>query len=174
MPVLSKRVHKVLNEQISREVYSAYLYLSMSAYCNSIDLPGAAHWLRIQWQEELAHTTKLVDYLTDRGASVTLEAIDKPPAQFGSLLEVFQQVLKHEQAVSEAIYKTYEACMAGKDYAAQNLLQWYIDEQVEEENTASEIVAMLKLAGKDGSALLMIDQQLGQRVAAQPAAASGG
>jgi ferritin len=173
MPVLSKRVNKALNEQITREIYSAYLYLGMSAFCNAEDLPGAAHWLRIQWEEELVHTTKLVDYLTDRGGTVTLQAVAQPPAEFGSLLAVFQQVLKHEQAVSADIYKTYEVCVAEKDYAAQTLLQWYIDEQVEEENTASEIVSRLKLAGKDGSALLMIDQQLGQRVAPQPAAGPG-
>lgn len=174
MPVLSKRVNQALNDQIGREVYSAYLYLSMSTFCNSRDLPGAAHWLRVQWEEELIHTTKLVDYVTDRGGAVVLGAIDQPPVEFGSLLAVFQQVLAHEQAVSASIYKTYEVCVKEKDYAAQTLLQWYMDEQVEEENTASEIVARLKLAGKDGSALLMIDEQLARRPTAQPAAAAGG
>jgi ferritin len=169
MPALSKATNDALNEQLHLEFYSAYLYLSMAAFCESANLPGAAQWLEIQWGEELGHATKLLHHLTGRDGNVVLKAIEEPPHEFGSLSDVFKHVLEHEQAVTASIYKHYEVCVAEKDYAAQTLLQWYIDEQVEEERTAAEIVAKLELAGGDGSALLMIDQQLSQRAAAQPA-----
>ena len=163
MPGISPVVRDALNDQINAELYSAYLYLSMSAYCDLNNLRGAAHWLRLQWEEELAHATKLVDFVTERGGRVSLKAIDQPPAEFGSLLQVFEQVLEHEQQVTRSIYNIYDLSLQQKDYAAQSLLQWYVNEQVEEENSAAEIVSMLKLAGDSGSALLFVDRQLAQR-----------
>ncbi len=174
MPPPSKAITEALNEQINAEIYSAYLYLSMSAFCQSQDYVGAAHWLRIQWEEELLHATKLIDHIGDRGGAVTLRSIGQPPTQFGSLLELFEQVLQHEQGVSASINRIYELSLAEKDYATQTLLQWFISEQVEEENAASEIVSMLKLAGKDGAGLLMVDQQLGQRIKTEPTPQEGG
>ncbi len=166
MPALSSSLLSALNEQINAETYSAYLYLAMSAHCAAENLPGAAHWLRLQWQEELGHATKLVDYVTERGGRVKLGAIAEPPAEFGSPLALFESVLEHEKEVTASIYRLCDLASAEKDHAAQALLQWYVNEQVEEENSAAEIVSMLRLAGDSGSALLMIDRQLAQRAAA--------
>lgn len=167
MSVLSKAVSDALSGQINAEIYSAYLYLSMSAYCDSANLPGATHWLRLQWKEELEHATKLVDHVTGRGGSVVLKAIKQPPTKFGSLQDVFEQVLNHEQEVTASIHRVYELSVREKDYATQTLLQWYVDEQVEEEKSASEIVSMLQLAGKDGPGLLMVDRHLAERTTAE-------
>jgi ferritin len=169
MPQLSKAITEELNRQIKAELDSAYLYLAMSAYCDSINFQGAASWLRLQWQEELNHATKLIDYMSERGGGVTLRAIEQPPAEFGSLLDVFRNVLEHEQAVTASIYRIYEVAVTEKDYAAQTLLQWYVGEQVEEENAAQEIVSMLEVGGDSGSSLLMVDRHLAGRTAA-PAA----
>lgn len=165
MPALSDAMRAALNRQINAELASAYLYLSMSAFCDQQNLSGAAHWLRLQWQEELGHATKLIDYVTERGGEVTLEGIEAPPARFGSLTAIFEQVLAHEQQVTATIYRLYDLAVSEKDYAAQALLQWYVDEQVEEERSAAEVLAMLRLAGDSGAALLMIDRQLAQRAA---------
>lgn len=156
-------VSDAFNDQINAEIYSAYLYLSMSTYCASSGLPGAAHWLRAQWEEELGHGTKLIDYVNDRGGTVVLRVVDQPPSQFGSLSNLFEQVLAHEEEVTRSIYRVYGQAAANQDYAAQTLLHWYIDEQVEEEKAATEIVSMLKLAGDSAQAVLMVDRQLAQR-----------
>ncbi len=170
MPALSKTVNDALNDQINAEIYSAYLYLGMSAYCQAQDFLGAAHWLRLQWEEELVHTMKLIDHIGEREGSVALKAIAEPPAQFGSLPELFQQVLEHERQVTASIHSLYELSVAEKDYAAQTLLQWFVSEQVEEENAAQEVISMLKLAGKDGPGLLMVDRELADRVRGEAAA----
>lgn len=163
MPQLSKKMSAALNDQINMELASAYIYLSMSAYCAEANLRGAASWLRIQWEEELAHATKLLDYVGERGGSVTLKAIAQPASKFDSLLDVFEQVLAHEQKVTAAIHKLYDLAVAEKDYASQAFLQWYVNEQVEEENSPAEIISMLRLAGDSGAALLMIDRRLAER-----------
>lgn len=163
MPQLSQKITDAFNGQTNMELASAYKYLAMSAYCDEANFPGAASWLRLQWQEELGHATKLIDYMTERGSTVVLKAIAAPPAKFKSLLDVFEQVLKHEQEVTAAIYRTMDLATTEKDYAAQALLHWYVNEQVEEENTPSEIISMLRLAGESGSGLLMVDRRLGER-----------
>jgi ferritin len=163
MPQLSKKMNGALNDQINMELASAYIYLSMSAYCAEGNLKGAASWLRIQWGEELEHATKLIDYVGERGGSITLKAIAQPASKFDSLLDVFEQVLAHEQKVTAAIHKIYDLAVTEKDYASQGFLQWYVNEQVEEENSPAEIISMLRLAGDTGAALLMIDRQLGER-----------
>lgn len=163
MPRLSQKITDAFNEQINMELASAYTYLAMSAHCAEQNLQGAAGWLRIQWQEELAHAIKLMDYMGERGSSVVLKAIAKPPARFKSLLDVFQQVLKHEQDVTASIYRIMDLATAEKDYAAQALLQWYVNEQVEEENQPAEIISMLKLAGDSGSGLMIVDRRLAER-----------
>ena len=166
MPQLSKKMSGALNDQINMELASAYIYLSMSAYCDEGDLKGAASWLRIQWEEELAHATKLIDYIGERGGAVTLKAIAQPPSKFNSLLDVFEQVLAHEQKVTAAIHKIYDLTVAEKDPASQAFLQWYVNEQVEEENSAAEVISMLRLAGDAGPALLMVDHRLSERARA--------
>lgn len=161
--MLSKGIQDAINDQIKHEVDSAYLYLAMSAYCESLQYPGIATWLRVQWQEELEHAMKLFKYVHDRGGRVTLQAVDRPPADYKSVLDVFQQVLSHEQKVTALINKLYEIAMKENDYASQIELQWFIREQVEEEKNAGDIIQQLKMVGENGTALLMLDRQLGAR-----------
>lgn len=161
--MLNKNVQDAINEQIKNEVFSAYLYLSMSGYFESTNLPGFARWMRVQWEEELAHALKFFDFVNDRGGRVTLGAIDQPKADFASPLDVFQQSLEHEQKVTGMINALYALAIRENDYPAQVLLQWYISEQVEEEKNATNIVEQLKRIGNDGSALLILDRELGVR-----------
>jgi len=161
--MLSKTMQDAVNEQIKNELYSAYLYLSMSAHCEAANLPGSAHWMRLQTQEEMSHAMKLFDYVNDHGGRVVLQAIDRPPADFKSLLDIFQQVLEHEQKVTGMIHQLYDLAVKENDYATQVELQWFITEQVEEEKNASGIVEHLKLIGDHAGALFMMDRQLGAR-----------
>jgi len=161
--MFSKNLEQAVNEQIKNELYSGYLYLAMAAQCESMNLKGFAHWLKVQAREELGHAMKLYDFVNDRGGRVVLEAIDKPPVEYRSLQEMFEAVYKHEQKVTGLINKLYEMAKAENDYPLQVHLQWFIDEQVEEEKNASEILAMLKLTGESGSGLLMLDRALGER-----------
>jgi ferritin len=161
--MISKALQDALNEQIKNELYSAYLYLSMSAYFERTNLPGSARWMRLQSQEEVSHAMKFFDHLNDRGGSVVLQAIDQPPSEFKSPLEMFQQALAHEQKVTGMINKLYALAVKENDYPAQVELQWFVTEQVEEEKNATEIVEQLKMVGEHGPSLLMIDRQLGAR-----------
>lgn len=161
--MLSKAIQDGVNEQIRNELQSAYLYLSMAAYCESENLPGMAKWLRLQWSEEQEHGMKLFDYVYARGGAVTLQSLEKPAAKFRSALDVFQQVLAHEQKVSASINRLYEMALKEKDFATQVELQWFIKEQVEEEKNASGIVAQLELVGDSGTAVALIDRALGAR-----------
>jgi ferritin len=162
--MLGKAVRDSLNEQIKKELDSAYLYLSMSAYCESENLPGFAKWLRVQWEEEIGHGMKLFGFVIERGGQVTLQAIEKPQTKWKSPLEVFEHVAAHEQKVSASINSVYEVALKEGDYATQVELQWFIKEQVEEEKAAGEIVHLIRLAGTSGPSLLMLDRQLGARV----------
>ena len=170
MPRITKPISDALNDQINRELESAYVYLAMSAWANGKNLRGAAGWLRLQWEEELQHATKLIDYIAERGGTVSLKAITKPPARYRDLTDVFRQVLKHEEAVTSAINTLYGKATRAKDYATQALLDWYVSEQVEEENTPAEIIAMLELAGDTPPGLLMVDRHLGERSRPAPGA----
>jgi ferritin len=161
--MLSKVVQDALNQQIKDELYSSYLYLSMSAHCETINLPGFAHWMRLQSEEELSHAMKLFDYVNDRGGRVVLQGIDQPPAEFNAPLDIFQQVLEHEQKVTGLIHQLYALALKENDYPTQVELQWFITEQVEEEKSAGEIVEQLKVIGDHSTALLMLDRQLGAR-----------
>lgn len=161
--MLSKSLEDAMNEQLNHEFYSAYLYLSMSAYCESINLAGFAHWMRLQYEEELSHAMKLFKHIIDRGGHVVLQAIEKPPTNFKSPLQMFENVLEHERKVSDMINKLYELALRENDYPVQVLLHWFISEQVEEEKSASEIVEHLKLISDQSTALLMMDKQLGSR-----------
>jgi len=154
-----------LNEQITMELGSAYLYLAMAAYCESINFPGTAHWLEVQAQEEIGHAMKIYGHVNDRGGRVVLKAIPEPVQEYASPLAVFEAVLAHEQKITAAIHKLYALAVEQKDYASLPLLQWFIDEQVEEEKSADEVLQKLRMAGESKSALLFIDSQLGQREA---------
>ncbi|ACF45612.1 MAG: ferritin [Prosthecochloris sp.] len=161
--MLSKTLQKALNEQIQKEFYSSYLYLSMAAYTESMNLPGFAHWLKLQQKEEMGHAMQLYKYINERGGRVELLAIDQPTSEFKSPTALFEEVLKHEQSITESINKLYEKALKENDYATQVMLQSFISEQVEEEATASEILETLKMAGEKGQALLMLDRQLARR-----------
>jgi ferritin len=154
---------KVMNDQIKNELYSAYSYLAMSAYCEAANMPGFAHWLRVQAEEEVGHAMKFFDHINERGDRVTLQAIEQPREEFNSFLEVFQQAFAQEQNVTGQINKLYDLAMQKKDYAAQALLQWFVVEQVEEEKMTSQLVAQLKMSGDHPAALVMLDRELGAR-----------
>ena len=160
---LEKNVLKAMNEQINKELFSSYLYLSMSAYCESENYPGCAKWLSVQSEEEREHAMKIYHYIHERGGRVELETIDKPKSDFKSLSQLFTQVLEHEQKVSASITALYETAMKANDYPSQIMLQWFITEQVEEEKNANEIVDLLKKVGDSSVSLMMFDRQLGAR-----------
>ena len=164
---LNETVQEALNRHMNEEFYSSYLYLSMSAHCEALDLPGFAHWLRIQSQEEYAHAMNLFDYVHNRQGRVTLYPINQPTIEFGSPLDVMQTTLAHEQEVSGLINRLYELAVQERDYPTQVHLQVFITEQIEEEKTAADIVAQLKMIGDDTSDLLLLDREL----AARPSAA---
>ncbi|QJW48738.1 ferritin [bacterium BFN5] len=162
--MISQKLQDAMNSQIQAELYSAYLYLSMSAYCESKNLGGFAHWMKLQYQEETSHAMKLMDYLQERGGTVVLKAIEAPPTEFGTPLEVFEQTLAHEIHVTNLINKLYEAALEEKDYAAQIFLQWFINEQVEEEASATAVLERLKIIGdKSTGAILYLDKELRKR-----------
>ena len=159
----SKAVETGINKQITLEFASAYAYLAMAAYFSEQSLNGFAHWMRMQYKEELGHAERLFDFVLDNGGHVQLDAIPKPGGTFKSPLAVMEAALKHEQKVTAAIHDLYELAIAEKAHASEMELQWFITEQVEEEKTVGDIVNQLKLAGDSGAALLIIDQALGAR-----------
>ena len=161
--ILSKSLQDAVNDQIQKEYYSSYLYLAMSAQLEVQNLPGAAKWTRLQSQEELAHALKLFDHVVDRGGRVTLGAIQQPPTEYGSALQLFEQVLTHEQQVTASIHALYALAVRDQDYPAQVMLQWFVTEQVEEEKNASQVVEQLKAVGESKTSLMLLDRHLGKR-----------
>jgi ferritin len=160
---LAKKMQDALNGQIKEELFSSYIYLSMAAYCEANNLPGFAHWMRVQSQEELDHALKFYGFINDRGGRVVLQALDQPPIEFKSATDVFTQTLQHEQYITGKIHDLYALAVEEKDYASQILLQWFVDEQVEEEKNAGEILSTLKMIGDKGQGLIMLDRQLARR-----------
>ena len=171
--MIKVKVQDALNKQLNAELYSAYLYLSMTAYFESTSLKGFANWMRIQAQEELFHAMKFYDYINERGGRVNLTSISAPSAQWDSPLAAFEQVYQHEQKVTGLINDLVTLAISEADHATNNFLQWFVAEQVEEESSADEIVQKLRLLGEDGSGLFMVDQELGQRVFTPPATMEG-
>ena len=163
--MLSKKIEKAFNIHLNAEVYSAYLYLQMAAHFESLNLKGFAHWMKIQFQEELAHAMRFFTFIHDRRGKVVLDVIAAPPAKWASPLAVFQATYKHECKVSGLINKLVDLAIAESDHAANIFLQWFVTEQVEEEAAASEVLDRLKLIGDSGEALLMLDGEMGQRPA---------
>ncbi|MYA59579.1 MAG: ferritin [Chloroflexi bacterium] len=161
--MLSERLLGAFDDQIELEFYSAHAYLSIAAYFEDLNLPGFVNWSKIQFDEEVSHAMKLFDFVHDRGNRVTLHGIDKPPADWASPIDAMQQALQHERKVTAAIHDLYEASVEGNDRAAQVLLQWFIEEQVEEEKAVEEIVDHLRIVGGDGTGLIVIDARLGER-----------
>jgi len=163
--MLSKTLQDALNTQIKHEFFSSYLYLAMSSYFESQSLLGFAKWMRIQSEEEHGHAMRLFDFVHDRGGSVELQALEQPRGEFAAPLDVFQQALEHERFITAQIHQLYALAVREKDYPTQVHLQWFIDEQVEEEKNASDIVDQLRIAGNDSAAILLLDHNLGQRQA---------
>lgn len=161
--MLSKKMHDEINDQIQREFESAFIYLSMAAYFDARTMPGFAQWMKLQFQEEQAHALKLYDFVGDRGNCVILQALGQPPVEFESVLDVFKQTLAHEQKITGHINDLYALATEEKDFATQIFLQWFVDEQVEEEKNVGDILDMLTLIGDNVHALLMLDRELGNR-----------
>ncbi|MBA7701697.1 Bacterial non-heme ferritin [subsurface metagenome] len=171
--MLSKKMEQALNDQINAELYSSYLYLSMQAYFESVNLSGSANWMKAQTQEELMHAVKLYDFVNERNGRVLLNAIDKPPTEWKSPLDVFEQVFKHEQKVTELINNLVNLANDEKDHATVSFLQWFVNEQVEEEASADAVRQQLKLMESAPGGLFMLDKELAQRVFTPPAANQG-
>ncbi len=155
--MISKTMQDAINEQIKNELYSAYLYLSMSAYFESMNMPGSAQWMRTQFGEEQTHGMKMVDFVNDRDGRVALKAIDQPPTDFASPVAVWEMVLEHEKKVTALINKLYEQAVKENDYATQTFLTWFITEQIEEEKNAALMLERFKQAGTNAGMLLLFD-----------------
>ena len=166
--MLDKKMAQALNEQINKEMYSAYLYMSMSAFSNKMGLKGFANWFMVQYHEEMFHAMKLFEYIQRQGEDVRLEAINAPPMDFDSQLDMFTKTLTHEQYITKSINDLMDLAMKKKDHATQIFLEWYVTEQVEEEENDNDIIAQLKLIGDNPHALLMLDRELTARVATIP------
>ncbi|MFT3892135.1 MAG: ferritin [Anaerolineales bacterium] len=161
--MINKPMQDAINEQINKELFSSYLYLSMAAYFEAKNLSGFGNWMRVQAEEEREHAMKFYNFILETGGKVTLKGIDAPKTEWNSNLEVAEEVAAHEAKVTASIYALYELALKEKDYPAQIMLQWFITEQVEEEKNAAEIVANLKMIEERGTAVLMLDKQLGKR-----------
>jgi ferritin len=161
--MLNERMEEALNEQLNKEMYSSYLYLAMSAYSSNVGLPGFAHWFRVQVQEENIHAMKLFNYINDQGGRVKLKEIKEPPFEFGTAMDMFQQTLKHEQFITRSIHELVDLANAEKDESTASFLQWYLKEQVEEEENDNEIIG--KLEGKELNEYVVysVDAELAKR-----------
>jgi ferritin len=166
--MIGEKVAGAINGQINKELYSAFLYMAMSAYSDSRGLKGFANWFMVQYHEEMLHAMKLYEYLTRQGARVKLEAIKEPPADYGTPLEMFRKTLEHEQFVTASINELVNLAVTQKDLASQIFLQWYVTEQVEEEQNDTEIIAKLEMVGNDKGGLLILDKELAARMTTVP------
>ena len=166
--MIPETVQDALNDQINAEIDSAYLYLSMAAYFESLNLPGFANWMKVQAQEEMTHAMKFYDFINSRGGRVALKPIAGPPSEWASPLAAFEAAYEHECHVTTLINKRVDVAAGESDHASGILLQWFVTEQVEEEANTDAVVQQLKLVGDNGQALLMIDRELAQRVFVPP------
>lgn len=161
--MIKESVQKAINEQINKEFYSAFLYLAMAENFEAMNLKGAAHWLFTQYKEELGHAEKFMVYMNEVGGRVELKAIDAPKREWKSILEAFEDAYKHEVFISESIHKIMDLATRENDFPTQNFLQWFISEQVEEEEQTLAIVQKARLVGEQGYAIYMLDRELAQR-----------
>jgi len=171
--MINQKVAKVLTEQVNKELFSAYLYLSMSAYFSDLGLLGFANWMRVQYQEETAHAMLMYDFLINRGEKVVLAPVDAPENNWQNPLEVMEEVLAHEIYVTGLINNIITVAEEVKDRATMSYFNWFIDEQVEEEANAQDIISKLKLIGDDKSALYLLDKDLSARIFVQPMMKAG-
>jgi len=161
--MLSKKMQKALNEQINAEIFSSYLYLSMTAYFEQENWTGFAHWMEKQSAEEYGHAMKIFEFVNEVGGKVELEVIEKPKSEWKSVLNVFEESLKHELMITDKINNLYNMASIEKDHASGIFLQWFVTEQVEEVNTVEQIIHKLKMIGEHKGALYMLDRELGSR-----------
>ena len=165
---MNKKVVEAITEQVNKELYSAYLYMAMEQYLEDQDMSGMASWMYQQALEEQFHARKMMKYLNSRGQKVVLKQVDEPKIEWASVKEVFDDVLEHEQFVTNSINDIQSVAVEVKDYATMNFLQWFIDEQVEEEEAATDLIKQLKLIGDNGYGLLMLDKEMAQRTFTEP------
>lgn len=161
--MLSEKITKALNDQINAELFSSYLYLSMTAYFESVSLSGCATWMRMQAREELEHSVKIFDYINERGGRCTMEAIDKPQTKWDSPLHVFEDVVKHEQKVTGLINGLVDCALDERDHATRNFLEWFVAEQVEEEANVGAARDRMRMVEGDSGGLFALDMELGKR-----------
>lgn len=166
--MLSGKMQEALNSQINAELGSAYIYMAMAAYFESMDVPGFANWMEVQSKEELSHAQLLYRYVYERDGRVELSAIEGPPKEWKSLLDAFGEAYKHEQYISKRIHDLVDLARQEKDAATENFLQWFVKEQVEEEASAKAIIQQLKLVGDFGPGILMLDREMATRVFTPP------
>ena len=166
--MLSEKLLAHINDQVNFEIYSAYVYLGMAAYCESIDLSGFANFFKVQSQEELFHAMKFYDYIFQKNGVVTLEQIDKPNGNYENIVNVFEAGYEHEQIVTSRLYKIADKATEEKEHATISLLNWFINEQVEEENTFNSLLKKIKRAENNPAALYMLDDELAARVYTPP------
>ncbi len=166
--MIKKNIEDALNQQINAEFHSAYLYLSMSSYLQSIGLAGCANWMKVQYQEELAHATHFFEYVLERGGRVKLSPIGEVAVDFKNVLHIFQETLTHEVNVSRLINDLMDIAIKENDHATKSFLQWFVDEQVEEEANVEQILQNLRLINGEGQGLLMMDREMQTRVFVNP------
>lgn len=168
--MIDAKLEQALNEQVNKELHAWYAYLSMAAYCKTLNLNGFAAFMDAHAAEEQAHAHRLMDYLLDRGGKLVLKSIAPPSGEYASLLDIFVKAVEQEQQTTRSIYELYELAKSANDYSTVAALQWFLDEQVEEEKLMSEAVGLVEFAGDDKSALLALNAQFGQRQPEQPPA----
>ncbi|UCH92608.1 MAG: ferritin [Candidatus Aminicenantes bacterium] len=161
--MIKQKMQDAFNKQINEEMYSSYLYLSMAAYFEAVNLGGFSHWMRLQAQEEMFHAMKFFNHIVERGGEVELMAIKEPQKKWDSALKVYEDSLKHEQYITACINNLMDAAIEAKDYAGQNLLKWFVDEQVEEEDTFTDVLEKLKRIGDNEALLLLQDLEMAKR-----------
>jgi len=169
--MLSKKMEKALNGQVNKEMYSAYLYMAMSSHSNFIGLKGFANWFMVQYHEEMLHAMKIYEYIGRQGGQAKLMALKEPPSEWASPLDMFEKTLEHERFITKSINDLMNLAIAERDHATQIFLQWYVTEQIEEEENDNEIIGKLKLVGTGGegnNGLFMIDKELGARLTTVP------
>jgi ferritin len=170
--MLKEKVLKAINQQINNEYFSAYLYLSMSAWFYGKGLPGFANWMYIQYQEEQTHGNKFFKYVHERGSQAELKPIAQVATDFEDVIAVFEKTLEHEHFITDSINKIQDIAIAESDHATQSFLKWFIDEQVEEEANVNEILDTLRLINGEGNGIFMLDRELRQRVFVDPTLAA--
>lgn len=170
--MLSEKMTQALNKQLNAELFSAYLYLSMSAHFSDMGMSGFATWMNVQYQEEMSHAMKFYNYILERGGKVTLAAIDAPQTEWESTQAVFEDTLKHEQLITSLINELADLAIEEKDHATGIFLHWFVTEQVEEEDNVNEVLSKLKLTSGSGNGMFILDKELGLRVYTPPTTAA--